>query len=342
MIVKLLKATLAYTLGSRADDPRQPEIIAGSKADFERVCAASRSAQKSKHFVMSHSLEDRPDRATLLEDLASFLRHISRGRDELDLAFVAVLHKEAAGDQIGDRTAAREASHRLAVHVHIAEVDLATGKRLQLFFSPAHRRALTAWQTSLNRARGYQDPTDPKKRRSLKPHYSQKDLNNRVLRAAAATLFAMRTLRITTPQAWAEILRPYTGKARIDCYEKGGALWVRLTPPGFASASVLKLLPDGALTMRAAKARNRHRQGSVAGDETRVQAIADSDGIRPESCDDHSGKIWGRRLERRIARLEMEQQAAEVLLPFHPDTMRKLIAQPDKRSKLDGQTRGSR
>lgn len=335
MIVKRLKATLAYTLGKGADDPRQPEIIAGSKEEFERVCAVSHSTQKYKHFVLSYAVEDRPDRATLQEDLALFLNHISRGRSELDVAYVAVLHKEAAGDQIGDREKAREAGHRFAVHVLIAEVDLATGKRLQLFYSPAHRRALTAWQSGLNRARGYQDPTDPRKRRSRKPRYSQKDLNDRILQAAAATLHATRGGSTRTPEAWAEILRPYADGARLDCYEKGGTLWARLTPPGFSSASVLKLLPNGSLSMRAAKARDRHRQTVATSGVARIQATAHLGQRILESRDNHSGKIWSRQLERHMARLLMEQEGLAGLVPFNPATMRRLMARPVEPKQMD-------
>lgn len=335
MFVKLLKATLAYTLGSGTDDPRHPEIIAGSKDEFERVCAASQSNQKYKHFVLSYAVEDRPDRATLLEDMALFLNHISRGRSELDLAYVAVLHKEAAGDQVGDREKAREVSHRLAVHVLIAEVDLATGKRLQLFYGLAHRRALTAWQTSLNRARGYQDPTDPRKRRSHKPRYSQKDLNDRVLQAAAATLHAMQDSSIRSPEAWAEILRPYADGARLDCYEKGGTIWARLTPPGFSSASVLKLLPNGSLSMRAAKARDRQRQAVATRGDSRIQATAHPGQRTLESRDNHSGKIWSRHLVRRMDRLLMEEEAIAGLLPFTPATMRRLMDRPVAPKQMD-------
>ena len=265
MIVKTLKVGIGYALGHGQSDPRMPLVIDGDVDGFKQVCAASKSAQKAKHFALSYDEADRPDRAQLVEDVRAFLGQIARGRPHTDLAYAAILHHEPAGDQIGDPVEARKKRSRYSIHLFVAEVDLATGKRLQLLYTPVGLGPLWAWLKRYNQERGYACPTDPCRARTSKPIWSQDQLNALAAGWAGQTRNQLESDHHLDPDKWAALLKSQAGDGRIQSFVKDAVLVARVTMPGMFSAGTLKLQPNGKLSVRAAKANQRRARSSAGG-----------------------------------------------------------------------------
>jgi len=258
MMVGPLKASLDYVLGSDPGDPRMPQILSGNPERFRGLLRALGDGAKVGHYVCSHAEEDRPTAAELVADAEALLRHFCARLPQpfpLDrLAYLIVGHREAAGDQIGPTLEARRARHRFAAHILVLLYDLLTGRRIQLYYAPAHRRALGAWLKDYNRQRGYACPTDPKRSRKHLQSPTQRELNAFADELASVTLGSVRDVADLTPQAWADILRPHSRSGAIQCGPRGEHLVAHVRLPKMRSRTRLRTHPHKGLEVLAAKA----------------------------------------------------------------------------------------
>jgi len=253
VIVRSFNLDLPYALGTGAVEARQPVVIDGDLNGFRKVSEASASAQKSKQFVLGYAEEDKPSRKELIEDVRALLQLLARGKSHLDLAYVAVLHHEAAGDQVGDQLAARKRRFRYAIHLFVAEVDLLTGKRIQLFYGPADGQRLWAWLTAYNLERGYACPSEAHRAKPCKPRWSQKMLNENAQLLGHVSMQRLSHGTRITPKEWAMLLKPHANGGRIECYPTVTTLVAKIFLPGLESAQTIRLARDGALKVRAAR-----------------------------------------------------------------------------------------
>lgn len=305
MMVGPLKASMEYVVGSGPADPRMPKILSGNPETFRALVHALGHGAKVGHYVCSHAEEDRPTETELVADAEALLRHFCARLPQpfpLDrLAYLIVGHREAAGDQIGPALEARRDRHRFAAHILVLLYDLLTGRRVQLYYAPAHRRALGAWLKDYNRQRGYACPTDPKRSRKHLSQPTQEELNSFAEGLASVTLGSVKDVAELTPKAWTDILRPHLRAGAVQCGPRGEHLVAHIRLPKMRSRTRLRTHPQKGLEVLAAKASKSPTSDAGSGAMPRVFAsFLPSRTMRQIS------------VERLVA---MEESAAEVLAP---------------------------
>lgn len=106
--------------------------------------------------VLSFEEKDLPEQ-TKAEIMASFESTVFAGLEQDQYSIAWVEHKD---------------KDRLELNFFIANVELATGKRLQPYYDRADRGLIKAWKDTINHDYQLSDPNDPQKTLDLKPNQS--------------------------------------------------------------------------------------------------------------------------------------------------------------------------
>lgn len=240
MIPVRLKPWLKYVLGSGDDDPRCPAIVDGDVCRYHRMTRLSRSRCPSVHFALSYSSEDHPSATDLIEDVHSFLALLSPGLPRERLAYVAIRHFEAHGDQIGDPVEARKRSHRVAVHILISTTDLATGRRLQLYYPRRDHQRLRAWCQKVNQQKGYSCPSETHRWKRNRPKLAESERLRLTKLLARTTGQLFRTKPSPGAEDWYRAMKATVPTARYVIPSPNVPVWsAYVYLPGDRSPTVL-------------------------------------------------------------------------------------------------------
>ena len=106
--------------------------------------------------VLSFEEKDLPEQ-TKAEIMASFESTVFAGLEQDQYSIAWVEHKD---------------KDRLELNFFIANMELATGKRLQPYYDRADRGLIKAWKDTINHDYQLSDPNDPQKTLDLKPNQS--------------------------------------------------------------------------------------------------------------------------------------------------------------------------
>lgn len=225
MIVASLIEKLGYSL---RPDHRDPQIVSGDVSTFRRMRQSIASKNPETHLAISYALEDRPTASDLGNDIRSLVESMT------DLPFdsiclVAVLHREALQSEIGDPQAARKKHFRRAVHVHLLNLDLGSGRRVDPYFPARDWKRLREWTRQQNLLQGYKCPYAPENRRA--PAMPEPEADRQVAVLMHQCRDALADDQAMGPEQLAEIIRSVFPDACIKVQTRGGKLVAKIKAP---------------------------------------------------------------------------------------------------------------
>lgn len=223
-----LKESLDYVLGGPGD-PRQPAVLAGDPERHADLKRHFKSRTPETHVALSYAEDDRPTRQMMLDDVQSFLREFAPVSPTA-LSYVAVIHCEAVGIEVGDALEARKRRHRLAVHLLLLNADLKSGRRIQPLYLAKDWRRLREWNRSRNESQGYACPFDPARRRPAK--LTEKETEARIAQLRAALTEAAKVTSPLTPEVVARVIERQMPRAKALLTCSGPTLRAVVRAPG--------------------------------------------------------------------------------------------------------------
>lgn len=223
-----LKESLDYVLGGPGD-PRQPAVLAGDSQRHADLKRQFKSRTPETHVALSYAEEDRPTRRMMRDDVEAFLREFAPVPPNA-LSYVAVIHREAAGIEVGDAIEARKRRHRLAVHLLLLNADLRSGRRIQPLYLAKDWRRLREWTRSRNESQGYACPFDPARRRPAK--FTDPETEARIAQLRAALTEAAKVLSPLTPEMSARVIERQMPLAKARLTSSGPTLRAVVRDPG--------------------------------------------------------------------------------------------------------------
>lgn len=223
-----LKESLDYVLGGPGD-PRQPTVLVGDAERHADLKRQFRSRTPETHVALSYAEEDRPTRQMMRDDVEAFLREFAPVPPDA-LSYVAVIHREAVGIEVGDALEARKRRHRLAVHLLLLNSDLRSGRRIQPLYLAKDWRRLREWTRSRNKSQGYACPFDPARRRPAK--LTEQETEARIAQLRAALAEAAKVLSPLTPEMVARVIERQMPRAKARLTSSGPTLRAVVRAPG--------------------------------------------------------------------------------------------------------------
>jgi hypothetical protein len=154
MIVKMFKrgagggsGPVNYLLGNKRDR-EGATLLRGDPDQIKALIDSSKYAQKYTSGVLSFEEKDIPE-ATKQRLMDSFERALLPALDKDQYSVLWVEHRD---------------KNRLELNFVVPNLELQTGKRLQVYFHAQDRYRMRDWQTIQNIENGFEDPDDPLKR----------------------------------------------------------------------------------------------------------------------------------------------------------------------------------
>lgn len=223
-----LKESLDYVLGGPGD-PRQPAVLAGDPQRHADLKRQFKSRTPETHVALSYAEDDRPTRQMMQDDVQSFLREFALVPPNA-LSYVAVIHREAVGIEVGDALEARKRRHRLAVHLLLLNTDLRSGRRIQPLYLAKDWRRLREWTRSRNESQGYACPFDPARRRPAK--LTEQETETRIAQLRAALAEVAKVISPLTPEMVARVIERQMPRAKARISRAGPVLRAVVRTPG--------------------------------------------------------------------------------------------------------------